>query len=245
LFSTGSADDTGAPVSLRAHVTQADDGSPGEPAEADLLFDLYAAGDDTATPYATFAASADDHGDAIVDVGSLPTGTWNVVVRTDPETGSFEAPDSDLVPISVHAPTDRGSATGVGWVPISSHVHGDFALDTRFRRDGSPTGRLAYSFVDANGNRVVVLSTGWQRGGLAIGGNRATMAGTCSVTVLDPRGHVVSTAFRDVFRLDVSDVPHGDTLALSVYTPEGALSHRVGTPDEPVGLGGGQVVVRP
>jgi hypothetical protein len=45
------------------------------------------------------------------------------------------------------------------------------------------------------------------------------------------------------FRLDVTDNGRSDTFALSVYTPEGMLFHRVGTPREPVAPGGGQVVV--
>jgi hypothetical protein len=78
---------------------------------------------------------------------------------------------------------------------------------------------------------------------LAISGTHATIAGTCDVTVLDAGGDVDPVGTGDRFRLDVTDNGRSDTFALSVYTPEGTLYHRVGTPREPSALGGGQVVV--
>ncbi len=215
MFPTGSA--TTAPVVLRAHVAQDQDGAPGDVAHADVLFDMYAPGNTSGVPNATYPASPDQQGDAMADVGQLATGTWTVAVRTDPSAGFFEAPDSDPVPITVYAPTARGSAAGVGWVhdpgyldrpvPISTHDHGYFAFDVRLRNDGTPIGVLAYSFAGANGNRYVVSSTGWQRGGVAIARDHATMAGTCDVTVLDRAGHVVSRLRQHAFRLDVTDSP--------------------------------------
>lgn len=253
LFSTGSATETTAPVSLRAHVTQEQDGLPGDLTRADVLFDLFAPGNSTGTPDATYPASPTADGDAIVDVGSLVTGTWTVVVRTDPSAGYFEAPASDVVPVTVYAPTTGTFVTGGGWVhdpgyldrpePISTDDQGTFGLEARVRKDGTPSGNVTYVFPGAKGSQYIVRSTGWQGGGLAISGNHATIAGTCDVTVLDPAGNVVSDTSGDSFRLDVSDAPRSDTFALTVRTLDGTLYHRVGTPTEPLGLGGGQVVV--
>jgi phospholipase C len=253
LFSTGSATATMAPVSLRAHVTQEQDGSLGDLTRAGVLFDLFAPGNSTSIPDATYAASPAPGGDAVVDVGSLRTGTWMVVVRTDPSAGYFEAPASDIVPLTVYAPVAGRFVTGGGWVhdpgyldrpvPIAADDQGTFGLDARLRKDGLPTGDVTYVFAGADGNQYVVRSTGWQGGGLAIVDNHATIAGTCDVTVLDPAGNVVSESAGNSFRLDVSDAPRSDTFALSVRTPEGTLYHRVGTPVEPLRLGGGQVVV--
>ena len=111
------------------------------------------------------------------------------------------------------------------------------------RKDGSPSGVVAYAFAGPDDKLYVVRSTGWQGGGLAIGGNRATIAGTCEVIVLDPVGHVVTRSTGNRFRLDVTDVPRSDTFGLSVYTSDGTLYHRAGTPAVPLRLGGGQVVV--
>jgi len=243
LFSSGSATASSAEVVLRAHVAQDPDGSPGDLTLARVLLDVYSPGNPTGTPDATYAASPTADGDASVDVGRLGIGTWTVVVRTDPSPGFFVAPASDVVPVTVYAPTPGNFVTGGGWVHDPGGDHGTFGLEARYRKDGTPSGHTAYVFTDAAGNQEVVQSTGWQGGGLAIDDHHATIAGTCDVTVLDAAGQIVSESTGDRFRLDVGDVPAADTFALSVHTPDGTLYHRAGTPSAPLTLGGGQVVV--
>jgi len=253
LFSTGSATSSRAPVSLGAHVTQEPDATSGDLTLARVLFDVYAPSNSTGTPDATYGASPNADGDAVVAAGPFTTGTWTVVVRTDPSAGYFESPASDVVPVTVYAPTAGSFVTGGGWVhdpgyldrpvPISTDDQGGFGLEARLRKDGAPSGNVSYAFPGADGNQYVVRSTGWEGGGLAISSGHATIAGTCDVTVLDAAGSVVSQSTDDAFRLDVSDAPGKDTFALSVYTVDGTLYHRVGTPRYPLPLGGGQVVV--
>ena len=253
LFSTGSEGSPSAPVTLRARVNQEDDGTPGDLTRAGVLFDLYAPGNSTSTPDATYPASPDSDGDASVDVGSLGTGTWTVVVRTDPAGRYFRAPDSDAVPVTVYAPTTGRSVTGGGWVhdpgyldrpvPISPDDHGEFDLVGRFRTDGTPSGAMTYTFAGADGHRYVVESAGWESGGLVIADNRATIAGTGAVRVFDAGGEMLSEETGDRFRLDVADNGRSDTFALSVFTIHGTLYHRVGTPRAPLHVGGGQVVI--
>ena len=193
LFSTGSATGSTADVVLRAHVHQDPDGSAGDVTRAAVLFDVYAPGNSTGVPDATYAASPTADGDARVDIGSHEAGTWSVVVRTDPSAGDFEAPSSDAVPVTVYAPRSGTFVKGVGWVhDPASDDPGTFGLEARPRKDGSPSGVVAYAFAGADDKLYVVRSTGWQGGGLAISGNRATIAGTCEVIVLDPVGHVVT-----------------------------------------------------
>jgi phospholipase C len=253
LFSTGSATSLTAPVSLRAHVAQEPDGTSGDLTLARVLFDLYAPGNGTGVPDTSYVASPNDDGDAVVDAGSLATGTWTVVVRTEPSARFFESPASEGVPITVYAPTTGSFVTGGGWVhdpgyldrpvPISTDDRGSFGLEARLRKDRTPSGNVAYAFAGADGNQYLVRSTGWKGGGLAISGGQATVAGTCDVTVLDGAGNVVSESTDDSFRIDVTDAPGHDTFALTVFTPDGTLYHRVGTPGAPLHLGGGQVVV--
>jgi hypothetical protein len=253
LFSTASATSATAPVSLRAHVAQEPDGAPGDLTLARVVFDVYAPGNGTGTPDATYVASPNDDGDAVVDAGALAIGTWMVVVRTDPSARYFASTASDVVPITVYAPTTGSFVTGGGWVhdpgylnrpvPISTDDRGLFGLEARVRKDGTPSGNVAYAFTGSDGNQYVVRSTGWEGGGLAISSGQATVAGTCDVTVLDHSGSVVSQSTDDTFRVDVKDARGQDTFALSVFTPDGALYHRVGTPGTPLQLGGGQVVV--
>ena len=253
LFSTGSTTATTAPVSLRAHVTQEEDGSPGDLTRAGVLFDVYSPGNTTDTPDATYAASPTADGDAVADIGSLATGTWTVVVRTDPAAGYFVAPASDVVAVTVYAPSLGRFVTGGGWVhdpsyldrpvPVAADDTGSFGMEARLSKDGSPSGNVIYAFAGEDGYLYVVRSTGWRGGGLAISGDRATIAGTCDVTVLDGYGHTVSETTDNTYRLDARDLSRSDTFALSVHTSDGTLYHRVGTAGQPLPLGGGQVVV--
>jgi phospholipase C len=253
LFSTGSASALTAPVSLRAHITPEPDGTSGDLTLARVIFEVYAPGNSAGVPDATYVASPNAEGDAVVDAGSLATGTWTVVVRADPFAQYFESPASDIIPITVYAPTTGSFVTGGGWVhdpgylnrpvPISTDDHGSFGMEARLSKEGTPSGNVSYAFAGADGNQYVVRSTGWEHGGLAISSGRATIAGTCDVTILDGEGSVVSQATDDTFRIDVTDGPRQNTFALAVFTPDGTLYHRVGTPDAPLQLGGGQVVV--
>jgi phospholipase C len=247
LASTGSPTGTDADVSLRAHVVQEDDGTPGDLTRADVVFDLYAPGSSSGPPDATYRATADAHGDATVEVQGLATGTWSVVTRTDPETGSFAAPAADPVPMTVYVPDPGGVVAGAGWVPDGG-TRGTLAVAARTLADGGPTGQSWYAFRGPDGGEVVVRSTTWHGGGLAIADRRATLAGTATVTVLDHRGRLVRVLDDARFRVDAVDsggrrAPDG--YALTVYTPDGAVFHRVGTVAEPTPLGGGRIVVRP
>ncbi|MDX6357364.1 MAG: phospholipase, partial [Nocardioidaceae bacterium] len=213
LFSTSSAVATTARVSLRAHITQELDGTPGDLTLARIVFDMYGPDNSSSAPDRTYLASPNADGDAVVDAGPLARGTWTVVVRTDASKGSFEAPTSDVVPVTVYAPTAGSFVTGGGWVhdpgylnrpvPISSDDQGSFGLEARLRKDGTPSGNVSYTFAGADGNQYLVRSTGWEHGGMAISASQATIAGTCDVTVLDGAGSVVSQSTADTFRLDV------------------------------------------
>ena len=98
------------------------------------------------------------------DIGSLVTGTWTVVVSTDPSAGYFEAPASDVVPVTVYAPTTGTFVTGGGWVhdpgyldrpvPISTDDQGTFGLEARLRKDGTPSGNVTYVFAGREGQPV-------------------------------------------------------------------------------------------
>ncbi len=247
LSSTGSQSDTTADVDLRAHVAQADDGTPGDLTRAEVVFDLYSPGHAAGPPDATYSATADAAGDAAVRVAALPTGTWTVVARTDSARGAFVAPPLDPMPVTVYAPDPGGAVTGTGWVPDEG-ARGTFALAARTRSDGRPSGRSWYAFRGPEGGEIVVRSTTWQGGGLAISGRRATLAGTGVVSVIDHRGRVVRVVDDARFRVDAVDAGGRrtpDGYALAVYTPDGRTFHSVGTAAAPTQLGGGRIVVRP
>lgn len=247
LSSTGSPTGTAADVDLRAHVVQADDGTPGDLARAEVLFDLYAPGNTGGPPDATYSAQADTEGDAAAQVSALPTGTWTVVVRTDPGRGGFAAPPSHPVPLTVFAPDPGGVVAGAGWVPDGS-ARGTFTLAARTRSDGRPTGQSWYAFRGPNGSEILVRSTSWLGGGLAISRGRATLAGTGVVTVLDDRGRAVQVIDGARFRVDAVDAGGRrtpDSYALSVFASDGVLFHDLGSLTAPQQLGGGRIVVQP
>jgi hypothetical protein len=244
-------------VRLSAQITQSADGSPGDLSRARLLFDVYASGNTTDVPDATYAVAPDSSGDANVDIPALGTDTWTVMVRTDPAGAFFAAPDSEVVPVTVYAPSPGSFVTAGGWVhdpgyadrpvPVApGHDHGNLGIAVKPRKDGTPSGHVTYVFRGADGNDYLFRSTSWQGGGLAVVGDHATVAGRGTVTVLDPSGDVVSETGNLTFRMDVTDrsaTAGDDTFALVVYTSGGALYHRVGTPADPLSLVGGDVVV--
>ncbi len=239
---------SGTGVRLRAHLVQDGDGTPGDLARASVLFDLYAPGSDGAEPTATYPAAANSEGDAGVDVGPLATGTWTVVARTDPDHGDFDAPPSVAVPVTVYVPDPGGLVVGAGRVPDPPpDGRGTFALVARIRADGTPAGAASYTFHTSEGTEVVIAQTSWRRGGLALTAYRATWAGTCVVRMRDRTGHV-AVVDDARFRVDVADGARRsgpDRFALTVFTPTGTTYHQVGTPTEPLPLGGGQIEVRP
>src|SRR3954447_11109087 len=238
-----------APVHLRAHVTQEDDGTPGDLSRAEVLFDLYGPGNDGAEPDATYRATADAHGDARVEVDALANGTWRVVTRTDPDRGDFSAPSSPAVPLTVSLPDPGGLVVGAGQVPDPDAIgRGPFALAARTRADGTPAGTTSYAFGRPDGTQVLIRSTTWDGGGLSVTAGHATLAGQGDVTVTDGRGRVVARVADARFRVDVADgaaQPGPDGYALSVYTAAGRTFHQVGSATEPLRLARGQVAVRP
>jgi hypothetical protein len=242
---------------MRAHVTQTEDGQPGDVTRAAVIFDLYSSTNLTQTPDASYRAAPAPDGEVVVDIASLTADNWTVVVRTDPDGGYFAAPASDAVVLTVYAPTPGSFVTGGGWVhdpgyldlpvPVSTaDDRGNLGLTVKIKRDGLPSGHVAYAFRGADGNDYLIRSTSWQGGGLAITGNRAVVAGRCAVTVVDSSGSVVSQSGNYTFRVDAVDAPTAsqpDGYALSLFTPSGVLYHRVGTPAQPLALSGGNLVV--
>ena len=149
--------------------------------------------------------------------------------------------------MTVYAPDPGGVVAGVGRVP-DTPTPGTFVLAARTRADGTPTGQATYAFSSPGGGGIVIRSTTWQGGGLAIADDHATLAGRGDVTILDRRGRVIGGIDDAGFRVDAVDgvgrrAP--DRYALSVYTPTGRMYHQVGTPTAPLPLTSGRIVVQP
>jgi hypothetical protein len=176
---------------------------------------------------------------------------------TTSDTDFFAGGPSDPAVVTVYQPSAGAYVTGGGWVhdpsyldrPVAvseDHDHGSFGFSVKPRKDGSPSGQSVYTFRGADGYVYQVKSNSWQSGGLAISGRSAVFSGRATVTVVDPvTGTVVSSSGGYTIRVDVYDGSPIDTYAISVYTSNGVLYHRSGTPAEPLALGGGNVLVHP
>ena len=261
FFLTPSSDATAATLTLRAHVTQADDGSAGDLRGARVVFDLYRATNMTmASPDLSVPAAVAADGSAAASLANVAADNWTVIVRFDPAS-FFAGPDSDPVVVTVHQPGSDRSASGGGWVtdpstgdrPVavdSAHAKGHLGFSVRYRKGTtSPQGQFVYSFRGVNGYDYVIKSTSWQGGGLAFPSRTsASFSGKASVVVLDPATGLPVTALGTgnlTYRIDVTDGASGqlDRFAMRVQTSTGATYHVVGTTARQVALGGGNIEV--
>jgi hypothetical protein len=187
-------------------------------------------------------------------VANLGTDNWTVVVQEPSSNGYFTAPNSDPLVITVYQPTTEKFATGGGWVTdLSSNVstknrHGNFGLTVRYKSGGTtPTGQAVYVFRGADGYDYVVKSNSWSGGGLSFGINTSGFSGKANVTAINPSSGLAVSGVGGgnyTYRIDVTDNGStGDTYAISVYTPTGALYHQAGTTSNQLALGGGNIVV--
>ncbi len=97
------------------------------------------------------------------------------------------------------------------------------------------------------GYDYVVKSNSWSGGGLSFGINTSGFSGKANVTAINPSSGLAVSGIGGgnyTYRIDVTDNGStGDTYAISVYTPTGALYHQAGTTSNQLALGGGNIVV--
>jgi len=175
------------------------------------------------------------------------------VVVKDPSNAYFAAPNSDPVVLTVYQPTTGEFATGGGWITDPSanvstqNNHGNLGFNVRYKSGTTPAGQSVYVFRGSDGNNYVVKSNSWTGGGVSFGTNTASFSGKANVTAINPSTGLPVSGIGGgnyTYRVDVTDNgTTGDTYAISVYTPTGALYHQAGTTSKQLSLGGGNTVV--
>jgi hypothetical protein len=255
FFSTGSTSATSASVTLQATVTPATGGSPDLTKAAPLKFLLYKSTNLTmTTPDATCTATSVSPGGVATCAISLGLDNWTAVVQEPNNNGYFTAPDSDPVVITVYQPATDKFATGGGWVTDPSpnvsaqNKHGNFGLTVRYKNGTTtPSGQSVYVFRGADGYDYVIKSNSWTGGGLSFGTNTVSFSGKANVTAINPSTGLAVSGIGGgnyAYRVDVTDNGStGDSYAISVYTPAGALFHQAGITGSQLTLGGGNIVV--
>ncbi|HEY3523466.1 MAG TPA: Ig-like domain-containing protein [Candidatus Limnocylindrales bacterium] len=262
--STGSASATKADVALSGQLTQEADGHAGDYTKAAAQFLLYNSGNLTMTsPDVTVNASVSSSGAVSATAANLPMDTYTVILRVTPSNGYFGGPAADAEMLTVFQPATGVWASGGGWlidpstqnIPVAvsaTHPKGHFGFDVSYTKKNStsPKGHASYSFAGADGYVYVIKSTSWQGGAFALSGAHAAyFAGKAVVIAIDP---ITGLAVPGIgggnysFRVDLTDGGSGgsdDTYALSVYTPSGALYHRVGTAPSQIAVKGGNLTV--
>ena len=246
--STGTA--ASASVPLRATVTQAADGSPGDLTKARVDFLVFKADTTGTTPdYSATGVAVGAGGTASTTIAALPAGLYRVVVRMPTANGYFtgtSTPDA----LVVYSPMPGSSVSGGGWVPDagSRDGKGHFGLSARYSKTNQPQGQASYAWRSReNGYDYVVRSTSWSGGTLAIRRGGAAVVAKATLAVLDPATGLLVPSLsggNHTIAVDVVDggkSGSGDTYAVVVRTPSGATLHSVA----PTLVSGGNITVQP
>jgi hypothetical protein len=255
FFSTGSTSSTNTSVTLQATLTPAAAGSPDLTKAAPLTFLLYKSTNiSMTTPDQTCTAtSVSSAGIASCVVSNLGLDNWTVVVHEPSTDGYFTAADSDPAVLTVYQPTTGEFATGTGWITDPSpqvstqSSQGNFGFSVRCKSGTTPSGQSVYSFRGRDGNNYTIKSNSWSGGGISFGTNTASFSGKANVTAINPSTGLPVSGIGGrnyTYRIDVThNGTIGDTYAISVYTPTGALYHQAGTTSKQLTLRGGGIVV--
>ena len=246
--SAGSA--SSADVPLRATVTQAADGSPGDLTKARVDVLLFRADNTTATPDRSVLGLAPTAAGAVATtVTALPVGLYRVVVRFSAGNGWFAGP-SATDELMVYLPVAGAYVTGGGWVPDagSSDGRAHFGVSVKLGKAAQPQGQVSVSWRNpTNGYDYLVRSSSWNGGGVAIRSTAAGLSVKATLTVVDPATGLTVAALsggNHTIRVDVVDGGKGgstDTYAVTVRTPSGAVMRSLAA----TRLGGGNLTVKP
>jgi len=254
FWSTGSATNTTAPVTLQATLTPGSGGNPDLTKGAPVLFKLYKSTNMTqqSTDATCLTYTMSSGGVATCNL-NLGIDNWTVVASI---AGNqfFSAADSDPVVITVYQPATDKFATGGGWVTDPSgsaaNQHGNFGFTVRFNKNGSPTGQSVYVYRGADGYNYVIKSNSWNGGGITFpASNTVSFSAKANVTVIDrSTGLAVPGLGGGNYTFKVDSTDNGapgstDKYAITVYAPNGVLYHQAGTTGSQLVLGGGNVTV--
>jgi hypothetical protein len=227
VYSGDSLVKKGLPVTLRASVGDAADGSPGDITNAAVFFDVAAAIGGGTTAYGPASVSAT--GEAIWTLPSgLPANVYSVDVRIDPANAYYTAPPADTAALVVYDPA-AGFTTGGGWVSDGGGK-GNFGFSVKYLKGDKIQGQALYVYrSDGVLRRVKSNSMQW----LVINGNTAVFRGKATIDGLGGNNTFEITV------VDNGEPDRNDTFAIKLWKPGGTLIHEVTS----TALGGGNLIV--
>ncbi len=242
-------------IRLSARLSQTPEPNLGDFTKARVEFDLFSSSNLGATPDATFYASVDSSGNALVTPKpTIGTDIWTVRVRIDPANGYWTQNKIVIQRLTVTTSTSYFSrATGNGWIQDSNSQNGKdtFAFAVQYIRAPTPIG--AFVFVYHSGAyEYVVVSAGLQGGGLAFtSAHQAVFSGKCNIyQVRSATGTIVNSWMNYRFTTYITDgsgtllAGSPDSIAVTIYNQSNAVWYQIGTPNAQIPLSGGNIVVR-
>jgi extracellular elastinolytic metalloproteinase len=244
-----------APVRLAAILTQDPDGHLGDLTLAQVVFELFKAGNMSGTPDVSVGPVPVDAAGNALTIATLAVDNWTVNVKIASANAYWTATPVGGGVITVDLGSNDRRVTGGGWVFDGASRNGksNFGFTVSPQKNGAPRGNSIFVLRRTDGFDYVVKATSWQGGGLSFSGNpatRATFSGRATVQKIDPAtGDIVDSLGNYRFTVDMLDGDllnprAGDAYGITVLTSNGTVWHQVGAINAPVQVGGGNVAIK-
>jgi hypothetical protein len=251
VFTAGPTIST-APVRLSAILVQEDDGYKGDLTLAKVRFELFKSSNMGTTPDIVVDNVPVNAAGEALTTATLGVDVWTVFVKIEPTNPYWKPSEVVESILTVDYGSNERKVTGGGWIPDSQSANGkgNFGFTVNYNKNGAPKGSFVYVFRGKDGYNYVVKSNSWQGGGLSFSGtNKAYFAGKCNVQKIDrATGAVVASWGNYRFAVDITDgdldSPRTtDKIAITIFDETGAIWRQIGTPTNPITLGGGNIVI--
>ena len=230
---------------LRAVVTEEQDGSLGELSRATVEFSIYRMQDGSLV--ATYGPIGVIPVDGMAGVGiaettaaNLPEGEYYVVVRPEADNSYYGGPASLPAALTVYEPTGQFT-TGGGRLDLDDGSHSTFSINIRYnKRATNVQGRAHYIFRQ-DGLDYFVKSN--RLDGFVVQDDTAAVQGKANVTATDPiTGEVfeIGGNYTFVIRIvDNGEPGRDDVYEITVRDPDGIVFHQVSART----LAGGNILI--
>ena len=252
LLLTAGPSITSATVRLAAHLDQPLDGHAGDITKATVDFLIYQGSSASGTPTVIISGVPVSAAGDAATTKVLTCDEWYIVARVTPSNTYWTSSATDGTLVTIDPGTGTQTVTGGGWVQDSSSINGkaNFGFTVNYQKSGSPKGNSIFLFRSADGYNYLVKSNSWAGGGLTFSGtNKAAFSGKCVIQKISRlTGLVVDSSGNGSFTVDILDGDLAspkvtDRYGITILDSSGVIWHRIGTINNPVAMGGGNVIV--
>ena len=171
------------------------------------------------------------------------------------ELNDYWTIDCDLSSLTVYEGSEDQTVTGGGWIDdeLSINGKGNFGFTVKYNKKGDAKGNFVYVYrTDDYIYRV--KSNSWKGGGLSFTGenqNQAFFSGRCNIQKIDrSTGVTVESWGNSRFLVDITDGDmggpqnmHDDSVAFAFLLSDGTIWKQIGTFENQVPLGNGNIVI--